>query len=92
MPIPGELVAAQYPRIGATGALVTRAFLQAAPSTEALIREVGNLRRFLNEAAGWTPEQLANKRFELKHFLFVISWLWVRLCRKRTAMVRARFC
>lgn len=69
MPIPGALVAAQYPRIRATGALVTRAFIQAAPTKEELTREVSYLRQYLNEAAGWEPQQWESKRQELKQFI-----------------------
>lgn len=69
LPIPGEMVIAQYPRFRGAGALVTRAFLQSAPTAKKLAEEVKKVRRFLNDAANLTPEELEHKRIELKQFI-----------------------
>ncbi|BFM09457.1 aldolase/citrate lyase family protein [Halioxenophilus aromaticivorans] len=69
LPIPGWRVASQYPRLNATGALVTRAFLEAANSDSKLITEVDTFRRFLNECASSSAKSWEQERSSLKTFI-----------------------
>lgn len=55
MPIPSELVYAQYPRLGATGGLLTRAFVKDLPPAD-LLDAVATLRRQLS---AWAREDVA---------------------------------
>lgn len=64
LPIPSDLVLAQYPRLGATGALVARAFF-AGPETPDLVRDITALRARLDEYAGCPEAWLAARRREL---------------------------
>ncbi|KAB2970742.1 hypothetical protein [Zoogloea sp.] len=64
LPIPSDLVLAQYPRLGAGGALVSRAFF-AGQEVPELAREIPALRQRLDEYAGCSAAWLAARRREL---------------------------
>jgi hypothetical protein len=64
MPIPTDLVHAQYPRLGATGAWLARSFANALPPDD-LGAEVLALRNRLSEWAGSPAEDLERARAEL---------------------------
>lgn len=62
LPVPADLVHAQYPRLGATGAWLARSFMKVAPVTGNLRREVRLLRDRLTEWAAASPESLERAR------------------------------
>jgi citrate lyase beta subunit len=65
LPIPSDLVYAQLARLGATGALISRAFVQS-PMTEAeLADEVRRLRQRLDEWGSASSDQWEQARAEL---------------------------
>lgn len=64
LPIPSDLVLAQYPRLGAGGALVSRAFLAGQDAPD-LVRDIPRLRQRLDEYAGCSAAWLAARRREL---------------------------
>lgn len=68
LPIPADLVLAQYPRLGACGALVSRAFLRMAEPGQ-LPAEVARLRTRLDELAGMSPAWLALQRTGLRRLV-----------------------
>jgi hypothetical protein len=65
MPIPTDLVYAQYPRLGATGAWVARSFTDAVLSPDGLQAAILALRKRLNEWAAAPIEDLERARVEL---------------------------
>jgi hypothetical protein len=71
MPIPSELVYAQYPRLGATGGLLTRAFVKDLPLAD-LPDAVAALRQRLSVWAGEDPMALEAARAELERC--AIAW------------------
>lgn len=71
MPIPSELVYAQYPRLGATGGLLTRAFVKDLPLA-GLPDAVAALRHRLSAWAGEDPVALEAARAELERL--AIAW------------------
>jgi hypothetical protein len=64
MPVPSELVYAQYPRLGATGGLVTRSFMNGL-ATEHLPAAIAKLRRELSAWAAQDGAALEAARAEL---------------------------
>jgi hypothetical protein len=60
LPIPSDLVYAQYPRLYATGALVSRVFFNAEPLDMA--EEIGKLRRRLDKLAAESQASLERQR------------------------------
>ena len=64
MPVPSELVYAQYPRLGATGGWITRAFLNGLGADE-LPAAVATLRHQLSDWAARDGEALGRARAEL---------------------------
>jgi hypothetical protein len=69
LPVPSGLINAQFPRLGATGALVSRAFLY--PQTP-LSRLAAEIRRFRDEMNRWgetDPEELVRQRRALEAFI-----------------------
>ena len=64
MPVPSELVYAQYPRLGATGGLITRSFLKDL-GADALPAAVATLRRQLSDWAARDGDALEAARAEL---------------------------
>jgi HpcH/HpaI aldolase/citrate lyase family len=65
LPIPADLVHAQYPRLGATGAWISRSFVKAMPSRGILKDDVHNLRNRLSQWAAETPAAQERAREEL---------------------------
>ena len=65
MPIPTDLVYAQYPRLGATGAWIARSFTNAVPSECDLKEAILSLRNRLSEWAASPAEDLERARAEL---------------------------
>ncbi len=65
LPIPVELVFAQFPRLGATGAWLSRSFLRHAPADWDLGKAVATLRQRLTEWANATPADWQRARAEL---------------------------
>jgi citrate lyase beta subunit len=64
-PIPTDLVYAQYPRLGATGAWLARSFINTILSPDDLQPAILALRRRLSEFAAASPEELERARVEL---------------------------
>lgn len=64
LPIPSDLVLAQYPRLGAGGALVSRAFFAGSAPPD-LARDIPALRQRLDDYAAASPTWLAARRREL---------------------------
>jgi hypothetical protein len=71
MPIPSELVYAQYPRLGATGGLLTRAFVKGLPLAD-LPNAVATLRQRLSVWAREDSAALEAARAELERR--AIAW------------------
>jgi hypothetical protein len=71
MPIPSELVYAQYPRLGATGGLLTRAFVKDVPLAD-LAPAVATLRQRLSAWACEDAAALESARTELERR--AIAW------------------
>lgn len=65
LPVPADLVYAQYPRLGATGALLSRAFYQDLPKAEFPL-EVVRARQRLNYWAQQSPAELRTAREALR--------------------------
>ena len=65
LPVPADLVHAQYPRLDATGAWVARSFFKGAPPGFPLATAISDLRRRLDRWAGRTPQALEAARTEL---------------------------
>jgi citrate lyase beta subunit len=65
LPVPADLVHAQYPRLGATGAWISRSFIRTMPPHGALKEDVRDLRDRLTRWAAQTPEALERAREEL---------------------------
>jgi 2-keto-3-deoxy-L-rhamnonate aldolase RhmA len=65
LPVPSDLLYAQYARLGARSALISRVFLQPDPSRVDLVEEVGRSRARLRWWAGRGPEELADARQSL---------------------------
>ncbi len=68
LPVPADLVLAQYPRLGATGAWLSRSFLKAPNSSLDEEGAVAAIRRRLTEWAGQSPEALESARASLAAF------------------------
>jgi hypothetical protein len=68
LPIPSRLVYAQYPRLGASMALVSRSFFRQAPGQGEIdvAGEIALARSLLDELAGCGPEELEQYRQELR--------------------------
>lgn len=64
LPVPSDLVYAQYPRLGATGAWIARSFLTA-ESPKTLRERIQAARQRLSEWSEATPEAWENAREEL---------------------------
>jgi citrate lyase beta subunit len=64
LPIPADLVCAQYPRLGATGAWIARSF-EDADGPPDYAAEVSRLRERLSQWASSSPEALEEARAEL---------------------------
>lgn len=65
LPIPPDLVLAQYPRLRATGAWISRSFLGATPADCDLPAGIAAARRRLTEWSLATPEALEDARRDL---------------------------
>jgi hypothetical protein len=65
LPVPADLVYAQYPRLGATGAWIARSFFRDLPPREQLKEEILGVRRRLDEWSEASPEALEQARDEL---------------------------
>lgn len=65
MPVPPQLVLAQYPRLGATGALVARAFSTGVSPDFRFDRAIADLRGCLDDWAKASPQALEAARDEL---------------------------
>jgi hypothetical protein len=63
LPVPADLVLAQYPRLDATGAWLSRSFVKATP--DGLGAAVGTLRARLDEWSASPPDVLARAREDL---------------------------
>jgi citrate lyase beta subunit len=63
--IPADLVHAQYPRLGATGAWISRSFFKGMPPEATLKGEIHRLRSRLTEWSAQSPESLERARHEL---------------------------
>jgi HpcH/HpaI aldolase/citrate lyase family len=68
MPVPTDLVHAQYPRLGATGAWVARSFTNSVPAGWDFTGAILALRDRLSEWAASSPEDLENARAELARY------------------------
>jgi HpcH/HpaI aldolase/citrate lyase family len=66
LPIPSDLIYAQYPRLGATGALISRAFIGAGADRDALAVEVARARERLAWWADAGAGELERARVELR--------------------------
>jgi hypothetical protein len=64
-PIPTNLIYAQYPRLGATGAWIARSFLNEGPGPRDLQADIVKLRSRLNEWAAAPVEDLEHARAQL---------------------------
>lgn len=69
LPIPSDLLNAQYPRLRSTGALVSRSFTASAPPAEALVRDIRRFRDSMNQWGYAAPQQLEEQRKRLKQFI-----------------------
>jgi hypothetical protein len=67
LPVPPDLVYAQYPRLGATGAWIARVFTTATPLEWNFADEVAALRKRLAEWSAAPPEALERAREDLAH-------------------------
>ena len=65
LPISADLVLAQFPRLGATGAWLSRSFFRHTPPNWDLAEAVGALRARLTEWASASPEMLERARADL---------------------------
>lgn len=69
LPVPSGLINAQFPRLGATGALVSRSFLDPYLPVSRLAAEIGRFREEMNRWGGADPEELERQRRALKVFI-----------------------
>ncbi|WP_139557046.1 aldolase/citrate lyase family protein [Methylotetracoccus oryzae] len=69
LPIPSDLLNAQYPRLGATGALVSRSFTSPVPTAQALTESVRRFRESMNHWGAAGPEEWELQRRALKQFV-----------------------
>jgi len=67
LPVPSDLVYGQFPRLGATAALISRSFAPEKLTPSELRREVTNARRRLQEWLMATPAQIDCARQMLRH-------------------------
>jgi hypothetical protein len=65
LPVPPDLVLAQFPRLGATGAWVSRSFMRGVPPNWDFKATVSLLRQRLTEWAVMSPESLEQARTSL---------------------------
>jgi len=65
LPVPPDLVLAQYPRLGATGAWISRSFFRGMPADWDFSGALAALRRRLTEWSDASPEALERARCEL---------------------------
>jgi hypothetical protein len=65
LPVPPDLVLAQYPRLGATGAWLARSFLRGIEEPQDLADGIASIRRRLTEWARLPAETLARSRDDL---------------------------
>ncbi len=65
LPVPADLVCAQYPRLGATGAWIARSFLESSPGAASFGDSIRALRQRLSEWAMATPAALEKAREDL---------------------------
>jgi hypothetical protein len=65
LPVPPDLIYAQYPRLGATGAWIARSFLTALPADQTMGQHIRKVRKRLSEWASESPEALERAREEL---------------------------
>jgi hypothetical protein len=65
LPVSPDLVYAQYPRLGATGAWLSRSFFRDMPSGWDFERAIGAVRRRLSDWAAAPPETLERARIDL---------------------------
>jgi hypothetical protein len=65
LPVPADLVHAQYPRLGATGAWISRSFIKAMPPHGGLRHDIQSLRDRLDRWATASPACLESAREEL---------------------------
>lgn len=72
LPVPSDLVYAQYPRLGATGALLSRAFYQDLPEAE-FAGEVVHARQRLNHWACQPPARLRTAREALRDLVGALA-------------------
>jgi citrate lyase beta subunit len=66
LPVPADLVQAQYPRLGATGAWLARSFFNGMPADWDLAEAIAALRGALDGWGGASPEALERARLELE--------------------------
>jgi 2-keto-3-deoxy-L-rhamnonate aldolase RhmA len=66
LPVPSDLVYAQYPRLGASAALISRSFAANALSSEKLAEEIANLRRRMRYWYARSPEELQAAQLALE--------------------------
>jgi len=69
LPIPANLVHAQLPRLGATGALISRVFLRSRVPEVQLQADVAALRSALDGWSRQSSARLASRREELRHLV-----------------------
>jgi hypothetical protein len=65
LPVSADLVLAQFPRLGATGAWISRSFFRGAPSDWNLREAIAAVRQCLTEWASASPESLERARADL---------------------------
>jgi hypothetical protein len=62
LPIPSDLIYAQFPRLGATGAWIARSFFDRLPPGSAIAPPIAAIRRHLDAWAAAPPERLERAR------------------------------
>lgn len=82
LPIPPDLVLAQYPRLDATGAWISRSFVNGSP-VDAFPAAIVALRQRLDHWAATAPENLEAARAELARH--AADWLPSRASAQATA-------
>jgi hypothetical protein len=73
LPIPSDLLNAQYPRLGATGALVSRSFTSPVPTEQELTESVRRFRQSMNRWGAASSEEWELQRRALKQFVLDVS-------------------
>jgi hypothetical protein len=81
MPVPTDLVHAQLPRLGATGAWLARVFTDGVPPGWDFTEAIASLRSRLSEWAAKSPEELEQARAELARH--AVDW------RRRSSQPRS---